>query len=398
MGREEPAEFSRASGVVAPGTAAQGDAAVAASQLTSREMRKLLEKMRGGVSRPVAILRFSAGDGARAESEGFPAGRPDTRPYTRRVPVGVVGLIIPWIIPASIPVWKMAPVLARGKTVVWKPAEFSSLTACQLAKLLVSVLGPGIANAVIGEGPVVGAALAHGAQCQLELGGKNPAIVLDDANLASAVDPSSRARCPTGGLCCRRRPRQRRHGDCPGGKFSPRHHRAGGSGGCRQWRALRAVGLRVDAGLQDGPHRSGSAGGGAGDGSAKRPPVSNALPLLGVSKPRAPFPAIRVRPRENFAPICARSRCAPPRGRPKSLAPRGSDPRERRRDPAQKSFAKSCTQRSEPPSNLLSWPYLLERPDGVARRVRVFRADINILCISLWITRWVLCELAVGGS
>ncbi len=89
MGREEPAEFSRASGVVAPGTAAQGDAAVAAF----RQVGQPLEELRGGASPPAAILRFCAGDGALGERRI--SGRPDTRQYTRRVPIGVVGLIIP---------------------------------------------------------------------------------------------------------------------------------------------------------------------------------------------------------------------------------------------------------------------------------------------------------------
>ncbi len=258
------------------------------------------------------------------------------------------------------------------------------------------VAHPGVAAVSFAGSPA--AVLAHGARCESEMGCKNPGLVLDDADLAGAVDPILSGALSDGWFVLPTPTAPAPPLRLPRRKGSPRHHRAGGSGGCRQRRALRAVGLRVDAGLKDGPHRGGSAGGRAGDGSAKRPPVSNARRLLGVSKPRDPFPASRVRPRANFAPICARSRCAPPRDRPKSLAPRGSDPRERRRDPAQKSFAKSCTQRSEPPSNLLSWPYLLERPDGVARRVRVFRADINILCISLWITRWVLCELAVGGS
>ena len=184
------------------------------ARLGSWEMGKPLGEMRGEVTRAAAILRYYAGDGARAVGEVIPAARPDTLQYTRRVPVGVVGLITPWNFPAAIPVWKMAPALAYGNTVVWKPAEIASLTAYRLARLLDAVLGPGVLNLVLGEGPVVGAALsahpgvsalsftgstgagqavavaalAHGAKYQLEMGGKNPAIVLDDADLSAAVE------------------------------------------------------------------------------------------------------------------------------------------------------------------------------------------------------------------
>lgn len=184
------------------------------AQLASREMGKPLAEMRGEVARAVAILRYYAAEGARAVGDVIPAMRPDTLQYTRRVPVGVVGLITPWNFPAAIPVWKMAPALAYGNTVVWKPAEIASLAAYRLARLLVGVLGPGVVNVVMGEGPVVGAALAahpgvaalsftgsagagqavaaaalaHGAKYQLEMGGKNPAIVLDDADLPGTVE------------------------------------------------------------------------------------------------------------------------------------------------------------------------------------------------------------------
>ncbi len=184
------------------------------ARLASWEMGKPVGEMRGEVARAVAILRYYAGDGARAVGEVIPAARADTLQYTRRVPVGVVGLITPWNFPAAIPVWKMAPALAYGNTVVWKPAEIASLAAYRLARLLGAVLGPGVLNLVLGEGPVVGAALSahpgvaavsftgstgagqavaaaalgHGAKFQLEMGGKNPALVLDDANLSGAVE------------------------------------------------------------------------------------------------------------------------------------------------------------------------------------------------------------------
>lgn len=186
----------------------------ALARLASREMGKPIGEMLGEVARGVAILRYYAGDGARAVGEVIPAARPDTLQYTRRVPLGVVGVITPWNFPVAIPVWKIAPALAYGNTVVFKPAEIASLTAYQLTRLLSQVLPPGVLNLVIGDGPVAGvalsqhpsvqalsftgstaaghsvarAALEHGAKFQLEMGGKNPALVLEDADLPKTVE------------------------------------------------------------------------------------------------------------------------------------------------------------------------------------------------------------------
>jgi acyl-CoA reductase-like NAD-dependent aldehyde dehydrogenase len=189
-------------------------AAGALAELGTREMGKPIGEMRGEVARAVAILRYYAAEGARAVGEVIPAARPDTLQYTRRVPLGVVGIITPWNFPVAIPVWKMAPALAYGNTVVWKPAEWSSLTSYALAQILRAALPAGVLNVVLGAGTVVGAALAghpgvealsftgstgagrsvaaaaidHGAKFQLEMGGKNPALVLEDADLGPTVD------------------------------------------------------------------------------------------------------------------------------------------------------------------------------------------------------------------
>ena len=133
-----------------------------------------------------------------------------------REPVGVVGLITPWNFPIAIPAWKIAPALAYGNCVVFKPADLVPAAALALADILVSARAPpGVFNLVMGRGSVVGEAMldipdvdafpsparsprvaARGGLCaaepmkkmQLEMGGKNPLVVLDDADLKTAVD------------------------------------------------------------------------------------------------------------------------------------------------------------------------------------------------------------------
>ncbi|MCY0878763.1 MAG: aldehyde dehydrogenase family protein [Firmicutes bacterium] len=182
--------------------------------LASREMGKPLGEARGEALRAVHILRYYAGEGARAMGEVIPATQPQVFQYTRREPLGVVGVITPWNFPLAIPAWKIAPALVYGNTVVFKPAEWASLTAAALVACLAPLLPPGVLNLVMGPGRTVGDALVRapavdgvtftgsvatgaavaavsagrGAKYQLEMGGKNPVIVLSDANLDAAVE------------------------------------------------------------------------------------------------------------------------------------------------------------------------------------------------------------------
>jgi aldehyde dehydrogenase (NAD+) len=137
---------------------------------------------------------------------------PSTLLYTRREPLGVVGLITPWNFPVAIPLWKAAPALIYGNTVILKPSEHSPATACLLAEVLTSGgAPPGVFNVVHGRGAgaelarhrdvtavsftgstaagrsVAAACVARGAKFQLEMGGQNPAVVLGDADLEQAA-------------------------------------------------------------------------------------------------------------------------------------------------------------------------------------------------------------------
>ncbi|WP_309073721.1 aldehyde dehydrogenase family protein [Paenarthrobacter sp.] len=179
-----------------------------------REEGKTLAEAKGEVKRASDVLRFFGSLGWAATGEVLPSGLPDTTITTRREPLGVIGLITPWNFPIAIPAWKTAPALISGNTVVIKPAELTPLSATHLARALQDAgLPAGVFNVVHGKGRVVGDALARDpriaglsftgstnvglglqeilnarrARVQLEMGGKNGVLVLDDADARKAA-------------------------------------------------------------------------------------------------------------------------------------------------------------------------------------------------------------------
>lgn len=184
------------------------------AQDMTREIGKPLREARLEAARAAQIFRFFAGEGWRPVGEMFEQSLTGSSVYTRRRPLGVVGLITPWNFPAAIPAWKLAPALTYGNTVVMKLAQDSPLTGLHLARALEEAeLPEGVLNIVIGRGSEVGEPLvddprvtaisftgsvpvghgvrdratALGKRVQLELGGHNPLIVADDAKLDAAV-------------------------------------------------------------------------------------------------------------------------------------------------------------------------------------------------------------------
>ncbi len=111
-------------------------------------------------------MRYYAGEGSGEVGEVIPASRPSTLQYTRRDPVGIVGIITPWNFPSAIPVWKMASALVYGNAVVFKPAELSSLTARRLVSPMALLLPAGVVNLVIGRGADVGEAVIRHPQVE----------------------------------------------------------------------------------------------------------------------------------------------------------------------------------------------------------------------------------------
>ena len=184
-------------------------------RLLAREEGKTLPEGVGETVRAGHIFKFFAGEVLRLAGEKLTSVRPGVDVEVTREPIGVIGLITPWNFPIAIPAWKIAPALAFGNTVVFKPAQWTPGCAWVLTDILASAGIPkGVFNLVMGSGSVVGdtfvthpdvaaisftgsmetgksiaqKAVARMAKFQLEMGSKNPLVVLDDADVATAVN------------------------------------------------------------------------------------------------------------------------------------------------------------------------------------------------------------------
>ncbi|MBB4481531.1 MULTISPECIES: aldehyde dehydrogenase family protein [Rhizobium] len=186
--------------------------------LLAREEGKTLPEATGEVIRASQIFEFFAGEALRLAGEVIPSVRPNIGVEITREALGVIGIITPWNFPIAIPAWKIAPALCYGNTIVFKPAEL--VPACSWA--IVDILNraglpKGVLNLVMGKGSVVGqamlespdvagitftgstgtgrrvaaASIEHNRKFQLEMGGKNPMVVLDDADLSVAVEAAA---------------------------------------------------------------------------------------------------------------------------------------------------------------------------------------------------------------
>jgi acyl-CoA reductase-like NAD-dependent aldehyde dehydrogenase len=183
-------------------------------ELLSREEGKTRSEGVGEVARAGQIFKFFAGECVRLTGDKLPSVRPGLDVEVTRHPIGVIALITPWNFPIAIPAWKIAPALAYGNTVVFKPADLAPASAWVLSDILKRAGTPaGVFNLVMGRGSIVGEAfvnhpdvnaisftgsvptgrsiaakaIARMAKFQLEMGGKNPLVILDDADLDVAV-------------------------------------------------------------------------------------------------------------------------------------------------------------------------------------------------------------------
>jgi acyl-CoA reductase-like NAD-dependent aldehyde dehydrogenase len=182
--------------------------------LVAFEVGKPIGEAAQEVDRGVVILRYFAEEAVRPMGMVIPAQRAESLQFTLRQPLGPVAVISPWNFPVAIPLWKMAPALTYGNTIVWKPAQVASLIATRLVEVFAEAgLPRGVLNLVLGKGSMIGAALVGHAgiravtftgsnavgmgiaeiaarrniKYQLEMGGKNAALVLADADLAQAA-------------------------------------------------------------------------------------------------------------------------------------------------------------------------------------------------------------------
>jgi alpha-ketoglutaric semialdehyde dehydrogenase len=185
------------------------------ARLMTREMGKVLKEASGDVQEAIDMTYYIAGEGRRLFGQTTPSELPDKFAMSMRVPIGVVAAITPWNFPLAIPSWKLIPALVAGNTVVFKPAEDTPLMAQRLVEILLEAgLPEGVLNLVQGIGEETGAALVahpdvnlvsftgscetgcevakvcagHYKKVSLEMGGKNPIIVMDDADLDLALE------------------------------------------------------------------------------------------------------------------------------------------------------------------------------------------------------------------
>jgi len=185
------------------------------ARLMTQEMGKVLPETRGDVQEAIDMTYFIAGEGRRLHGYTAPSEMPNKAAYCVRAPLGVVGVITPWNFPMAIPSWKIVPALVCGNTVVFKPASYTPLVALRFVQIFEEAgLPPGVLNIVTGPGSAAGDALVEhphvrvisftgstetglqlaekcarlGKRLSLEMGGKNAAIVMPDADVGLAAD------------------------------------------------------------------------------------------------------------------------------------------------------------------------------------------------------------------
>lgn len=199
-----------------------------AEALTREEGKRFPEAL-GEVQKSINIIEFMVGEGRRLGGRTIPSEMENTLAYTVRQPLGVVGLITPWNFPVAIPIWKIVPALIAGNTAVFKPATNTTKTACMIAEMLHDAgLPPGVLQLTIGKGSSVGDLIVNhpdvkalsftgsnsvgnklyadgakrGIKVQCEMGGKNPIVVLDDADVDLAVEATAQGAFGSTGQRC----------------------------------------------------------------------------------------------------------------------------------------------------------------------------------------------------
>ena len=199
------------------------------AQLLTREEGKTIAESRGELQRSINVADFCAGEARRLNGETIQSELPANFAYTLKQPLGVVACVTPWNFPVAIPVWKIAPALVAGNTVVFKPASLTPATAVRIVDLFEAAgLPPGVLNLILGSGSDAGdEIISHpavkavsftgsnqvgirlyeqvsrrGGKVQCEMGGKNPVVVLEDADLELAVESTAQGAFGSSGQRC----------------------------------------------------------------------------------------------------------------------------------------------------------------------------------------------------
>ncbi len=199
------------------------------ARLLTREEGKTIGESRGELQRSINVAEFCAGEARRLNGETIQSELPSNFAYTIKQPLGVVACVTPWNFPVAIPIWKIAPALVAGNTVVFKPATLTPGTAVRIVEIFEEAgLPKGVLNLVIGSGSEAGdeiinhravravsftgsndvgirlyeQASRRGAKVQCEMGGKNPVVVLEDADLGLAVESTAQGAFGSSGQRC----------------------------------------------------------------------------------------------------------------------------------------------------------------------------------------------------
>jgi aldehyde dehydrogenase (NAD+) len=201
----------------------------ALAQILTREEGKTLSESRGELQRSINVAEFCAGEARRLNGETIQSELPANFAYTIKQPLGVVACVTPWNFPVAIPVWKIAPALVAGNTVVFKPASLTPATAVRIVEIFEEAGIPkGVLNLILGSGSEAGDEIishpaikavsftgsneigirmyeqvsSRGAKVQCEMGGKNPVVIMEDADMDLAVESTAQGAFGSSGQRC----------------------------------------------------------------------------------------------------------------------------------------------------------------------------------------------------
>src|SRR5437660_8914159 len=199
------------------------------AQILTHEEGKTISESRGELQRSINVAEFCAGESRRLNGETSFSELPSNVVYTVKQTLGVVACVTPWNFPVAIPVWKIAPALVAGNTVVFKPATLTPGTAVRVVEIFEAAgVPPGVLNLVLGSGSDAGDEIINhpavkavsftgsnqvgirlyeqvsrrGAKCQCELGGKNPVVIMEDADVELAVESTAQGAFGSSGQRC----------------------------------------------------------------------------------------------------------------------------------------------------------------------------------------------------
>src|SRR6266571_5121457 len=199
------------------------------AEILTREEGKTIGESRGELQRSIHVAEFCAGESRRMNGETILSERPSNFVYTIKQPLGVVACVTPWNFPVAIPTWKIAPALVAGNTVVFKPATLTPATGVRIVEIFEEAgIPPGVLNLILGSGSEAGDEIINhpaikavsftgsnevgirlyeqvsrrGAKCQCEMGGKNPVVILEDADVDLAVESTAQGAFGSSGQRC----------------------------------------------------------------------------------------------------------------------------------------------------------------------------------------------------